>query len=200
LIPEMHNQQAMKKSHGFEKFTSGTVDPGVHLYYLKDDGQFPNNSLPVLHYEHALDLPALFPGKYVRSLFAKNDWRNAWASGVFTFHHYHSVTHEVMGIIHGETDLLLGGDHGVVVTVRKGDVLILPAGTAHKNLRSENAVKCIGAYPHNKNYDMQYGRPGERPATDKNIENVAMPSRDPVYGKRNGILKYWTSPTEMPYG
>jgi uncharacterized protein YjlB len=51
---------------------------------------------------------------------------------------------------------------------------------AHKNLGEENQVKCVGAYPEGRNYDMNYGHAGERPSTDSNISRVPMPDKDPI--------------------
>jgi uncharacterized protein YjlB len=163
----------------------------LYHFYLRDNGIFPNSSLPVLHYSHVLDLPLLFPSKSVESLFEKNGWSNIQKSGVFKYHHYHSNTHEVLGIIKGETTLLLGGDGGVRLDVKKGDVLLIPAGVAHKNLGDQNQVKCILAYPEGRNYDMKYGESGERPKTDQNIQKVPVPDNDPVFGAEGVMFNYW---------
>ena len=51
-------------------------------------------------------------------------------------------------------------------------------------------VKENGAFPNGMEFDMNYGRTGERPQTDKNIQQVPLPATDPVYG--NGPLQdYW---------
>src|SRR6201996_3982170 len=135
----------------------------IREYLIDDNGIFPNSKLPVLHYLQVLDLPFLFPGRYVRKLFKKNDWSNNWKAGIYTYHHYHSITHEVMGIIKGKARLLIGGDNGERIIVQKGDVLIIPAGVAHKNLGMMNDITCIGGYPGGAEFDMNYGREGERP-------------------------------------
>jgi uncharacterized protein YjlB len=87
-------------------------------YFLKDTGTFPNNKLPVLYYPQVLDIPALFPAHYVKKLFTGHDWTNNWESGIYTYNHYHSNTHEVMGVIKGRTILLLGGENGVRITLK----------------------------------------------------------------------------------
>lgn len=161
------------------------------LYLVKDDGVFPNNTLPILYYPKVLELPKLFAGGYVRNLFAKNNWSNNWKAGIYTYHHYHSVTHEVIGIIKGETLLQLGGENGKTLFVEKGDVLVIPAGVAHMNLGKENDVTCIGGYPGGKNYDMHYGYADERPAVDENIAAVPLPATDPVYGEKGNIRALW---------
>lgn len=164
----------------------------VHeVYHLKDDGVFPNNALPVIVYKRVLDLPALFASNTVRKIFRDNNWKNSWKSGVFTYHHYHSNTHEVLGIIKGKSTLLLGGEHGLKIEVSKGDVLIIPAGVAHKNLGKENQITCIGAYPEGTNYDILYGKKDERPAADAAIKKLIKPLTDPVFGIKGGIAEHW---------
>lgn len=162
-----------------------------YSYLLKDDGIFPNSKLPVLFYKDVLDLPVLFPAAYIENLFKSNHWSNSWKNGIYTYHHYHSITHEVLGVYKGQATVLLGGEKGVEITLNKNDVLIIPAGVAHKNLGEENNIGCVGAYPEGKSYDMNYGKPGERPLTDTNIADVPLPERDPVLGLKGGIEKYW---------
>lgn len=160
-------------------------------YHLKDDGKFPNNHLPVLLYKDVLDLPALLPAAFIKRLFARHHWSNSWKSGVFTYHHYHSITHEVMGVYKGKTQLMLGGSYGVKITIQKGDVLIIPAGVAHKNLGKENDVKCVGAYPGGRDYDMNYGKPEERKHAIENIKKVPLPDLDPVFGLHGELQLCW---------
>lgn len=161
-------------------------------FNIADDGQFPNNmALPVLFYKGALKLPLLFPAEMIRRLFKKHQWYNSWQSGIFTYQHYHSNTHEVMGCYRGQTELQLGGPHGVIITFAKGDVLIIPAGVAHKNLSDEHSVACVGAYPDGREYDMKRGRKDERPKADENIISVPLPAQDPLYGKTGELIKQW---------
>jgi uncharacterized protein YjlB len=158
---------------------------------LRDDGVFPNSRLPALLYKSVLDIPLLFPATHVKNLFKKHGWSNDWDAGIFEYHHYHSVTHEVLGIYKGQTKLQLGGPQGPQIFVEKGDVLVIPAGVAHKNLGAENSVGVIGAYPNGRHYDMNYGKPGERPNTDKNIKSVPLPVNDPVFGTDKGLFNIW---------
>ena len=159
-------------------------------YFLEDNGVFPNSRLPVLHYEGMLTLPFVFPARAVTKMFQKNNWKNNWTQGIYTFHHYHSVTHEALCICKGKTVIQLGGENGVRITVGPGDVIIIPAGVAHRNIGSENDVVCVGGYPGGKEYDMNYGKAGERPQTDSNIAEVPLPDTDPVSGK-NGLTEIW---------
>ncbi len=160
-------------------------------YFISDNGIFPNSILPVLYYPRGLELPLLFSAMQVKKVFEENDWGNNWRNGIYTYHHYHSITHEAMAIIRGKTRLLLGGDSGLELTIQKGDVLVIPAGVAHKNLRNEKDVIAIGGYPGGRNYDMNYGKEGERPAADNNIKKLPIPSTDPLLGNANGLPKVW---------
>lgn len=163
----------------------------VEQFMLKEDKFFPNSDLPVLYYKKVLTLPPVFAAAYVKGLFKKNNWTNSWKYGIFEYNHYHSITHEVLGICKGKTKLLLGGNNGIELTVSEGDVLILPAGTAHKNLGKEKDIECVGAYPGGMDYDINYGYVGERPHTDNNIKKVPKPSHDPVFGTSGGTNTYW---------
>src|SRR6185436_9974733 len=109
-------------------------------YYLKDDGVFPNSELPVLLYKRALKIPLFFAALLIKKLLQKHHYTNNWRNGIYTYHHYHSNTHEVMAVIKGQTTLLLGGDKGRKVKIEKGDVILIPAGVAHKNLGKEKDV------------------------------------------------------------
>jgi uncharacterized protein YjlB len=158
---------------------------------LRDDGVFPNSRYPVLLYKGVLDIPILFPAAHVRRLFEKNGWYNSWDAGIFEYHHYHSITPEVLGVYRGHTNVQLGGHKGPKIFVEKGDMLIIPAGVAHKNLGAENSVGVIGAYPGGSDYDMNYGNPDERPDTDENISKIHVPMKDPLFGKDGGLIKIW---------
>ena len=161
-------------------------------HILEDDGTFPNNqTLPLLIYKGALLLQPGDDESAIKKVFESNGWTNSWVDGVFDYHHYHSVTHEVMGVYCGTADLQLGGPHGVCVEVLRGDVIIIPAGVAHKNLKSSEDFSVVGAYPGGKDYDMNYGKDGERPAADENIARVPLPDKDPVYGIEGAVKTAW---------
>jgi uncharacterized protein YjlB len=163
----------------------------AEVVQLCDDGVFPNNSLPVLYYKGVLDLPLVLAAHVVKSIFAQNGWSNIWENGIYEYQHYHSSTHEVMGVCKGKTTLLLGGENGVQLSIQRGDVLIIPAGVAHRNLGSQYAVTCVGAYSRGNQYDILYGNVGERPKADHNIQAVPLPALDPVFGLHGEMRKLW---------
>lgn len=163
-------------------------------HLLPGEGSFPNNGhLALLVYRNAFRIEEKDSGKSILDLFESNGWSNAWRAGVYDYHHYHSITHEVLGVIQGSARIQFGGPSGISLLVEAGDVIIIPAGVAHKNLGGEENFKCIGAYPEGKNYDMNYGKPEERPKADENIKNVPLPESDPVFGINGPVIKEWVS-------
>jgi len=171
----------------------GVNPPMFTANYLKDDGVFPNNNkLPVLFYESAIaqeDDPAAF----IESLFAENNWGNAWRDGVFDYHHYHSSAHEALACYIGSAELRLGGPTGLIFGLEAGDVLIIPAGVAHRKVSSSSDFSVVGAYPADQNFDLCRGAPEERPRADRNIARVHLPDFDPVYGEDGPMMRKWVS-------
>lgn len=166
------------------------TDPEIQEHLLEDDGTFPNHAtLPLLFYRRALKIITGQAARQVEEVFRANQWGNAWRNGVYPYHHYHSTAHEVLGMYQGEARLQLGGPDGVTLEVMAGDVLIIPAGVAHKNLGASDDFACVGAYPPGQRFDMNYGKAGERPRADQNIARVPLPATDPVYGNR-GFLTW----------
>ncbi len=163
----------------------------VHDEIISENGNFPNNErFPVLLYKGVLELPDKNPEKVIEHIFGRNMWGNAWTNGIFNYHHYHSITHEVLGICSGTCIVALGGSDEKQYPLEKGDVLILPAGVAHKNISSSKDFKCVGAYPGGVSYEIKHGHPGEKAEAVKNIRKVPRPEKDPVYGK-GPLQKFW---------
>lgn len=160
---------------------------------LLDDGTFPNNGkLPLLIYKSAIAIPDLDPASAVEEVFHDNGWGGSWRNGIYSYHHYHSTAHEVLGIYSGSVSVQLGGPNGLMVVAQKGDVIIIPGGVAHKNLGASDDFRCVGAYPPGQSWDMNYGKPGERPKADQNIAQIPLPKTDPVYGKKGGLVEHWS--------
>ena len=164
-----------------------------YQYFLKDDGVFPNNNFPVVHYKKVIGnpVPKWLSCAYFKFIFFENDWLNNLKTGIATFHHYHSNTHKVLGVCSGKIMLLLGGESGLQITIEKGDVLIIPAGVAHKNLGNENDVICVEGYADGITQDIRYGRLHERPVADISIALAPFPVTDPLLGEGAGLVKVW---------
>jgi len=166
--------------------------PQVTTHVLTDDGVFPNNALlPLVVYQAAVTLPRHDPAALFEAVFAAHQWSNAWRNGIYGFHHYHSTAHEVLGVFGGQAQVQLGGAEGVVVTIQRGDVVIIPAGVAHKNLGASRDFGVVGAYPQGQQWDTCYGKAGERPRADHNIARVPLPQADPIYGACGPLMQCW---------
>lgn len=172
------------------------LQPIQKLNILRDtlpgDDTFPNNGLlPLLVYRKAF--PSMHDGvvDIIREILETNSWKDSWVNGIYDYHHYHSTAHEVLVVLNGFARVQFGGPGGITLSVEKGDVVIIPAGVAHKRIDDAEGFSCLGAYPQGQQYDMSYGMKGERPATDENIRNVPMPENDPLYGNDGPLVKNW---------
>ena len=163
--------------------------PSTH--HLSDDGRFPNSPLPVLVYEAAVEPATHDLAHGFESLFKDHGWTPSWRDGIYPRHHYHSTAHEALGVFRGSARVQLGGDSGIVVAVKAGDVLVIPAGVAHRRVDATKDFACVGAYPEGTAPDSLYGKPNERPAADRNIEALALPHADPVEGKSGPLASVW---------
>lgn len=166
--------------------------PSVTVRYLADDGIFPNNdSLPVLIYHRGIALGERNPAGRVEETFAACGWGDSWRNGIYTYHHYHSTCHEVLGVAAGTARVQLGGDGGPSFDLQAGDVVVVPAGVAHKNLGSSGDFLVVGAYPPGQELDMNYGKPGERPRADQHIAATPLPETDPIHGDEGPLIDHW---------
>jgi uncharacterized protein YjlB len=120
-------------------------------------------------------------GGDLRSLIAGHGWGGSWVDGVFDFHHFHSTSHEVLGVLAGSATLELGGPQGRSFEVSEGDVVVLPAGTGHRRATARDGFTVTGAYPAGQeDYDLL------RRADDAARERIARlpaPEEDPVGGE-----------------
>lgn len=163
----------------------------VQTIHYPDDGTFPNNGMPVVLLRRAFAAETSLNPADIEKVFHANDWVNSWRNGLFSFQHYHSTAHEALGVYSGWVKAQLGGPEGGIVTVRVGDVVILPAGVAHKNIEQSPDFRVVGAYPVGQIPDMKYGKSGERHQVDENIASVALPAKDPVFGEEGPLRKVW---------
>lgn len=166
-----------------------TLKPEEFLF--EDDGKIPNSRLPVLVYREAFSEKGNKGAEWLEDVFAMNSWTNSWRWGVYSYHHYHSNAHEVLGIFSGNAVLQLGGEKGSKVKVKAGDIIVIPAGTGHKNISCSSDFTVVGAYPNGMSPDLMKGDAGERPQADKNIKAVPIPAADPLLGTDDGLRKIW---------
>ncbi|MBE9463040.1 cupin [Dyadobacter sp. UP-52] len=167
------------------------METKIETYFFKDDGLIPNSKYPLILYKNAFNEKGTKAGTWLEEHFRQNNWTNSWRNGVFTYHHYHSISHEVLGIYDGSATLLLGGESGQKLKISAGDIIVIPAGVGHKNLESSSDFKVLGAYPNGMDYDILRGKPEERKQADKNIASVPFPDSDPFLGKNEGLREIW---------
>jgi uncharacterized protein YjlB len=153
---------------------------GAERLMLPPGDAVPNNPrLPVLLHRGALP-----PGDAAaaEALFARHGWHPAWRNGIYDFHHYHPNAHEALAIAEGSVRVRLGGESGVTLDLAAGDVVVLPAGTGHRNLGASAGLLVVGAYPPGPPPEQYTGRPGEIARALHAIPATADPPCDPVTG------------------
>jgi uncharacterized protein YjlB len=163
----------------------------IERFTFADDGVIPNSTLPVVVYRGVLEGPDCSTARFI-ALFGQHGWSNAWSDGVYDYTHFHSTTHEVMGVVDGDIRLRLGGEHGASVDLRAGDVVVLPAGTGHRAETASEDLLVVGAYPNGADYDLRRGVPGERAEVYANLVRVPKPRQDPVGGPTGTLMSLWT--------
>ncbi|WP_141499767.1 cupin domain-containing protein [Paenibacillus luteus] len=160
----------------------------VITFRFDDDGIIPNNhQLPVLLYLGAAkDKPS-----QMEALFNYHNWRNSWTNGVYDFHHYHSNSHEVLGVKSGSSTIQVGGELGKAIELHAGDIILLPAGTGHRRLSASQDFQIVGAYPDGMDYNLRRGKESELPLALEEISQVPIPETDPVYGFDGPMRSLW---------
>lgn len=157
-------------------------------FTFADDGAIPNSALPLLVYRSAVPADAAA----IERIFAANQWPPAWRDGVHPFHHFHSTAHEVLGVARGEASVLFGGPKGEVLTVKAGDVVVIPAGVAHCNQGQSDDLLIVGAYPENgPGPDLRRGKAAEHDEAVSAVAKVPRPGADPVEGEGGPLEGLW---------
>ena len=164
----------------------------VLAHLLGSGGAIPNHPRwPLLVYPGAVEISGSDPAAFFEALFTRNGWPAAWRDGVFPFHHYHSNAHEVLGIYSGEATVQFGGEAGVTVLAKPGDVIVLPAGTGHKKLASKGALGVVGAYPEGARPDTCMPPFARATANAAAAARVPLPAGDPVFGPNGPLFEHW---------
>lgn len=159
---------------------------------LEENGNIPNNpELPLLLYRQVFagggaDLETKF-----RQAFMNHGWVGTWVNGVYSYHHYHSNAHEVLGVASGSATIIFGGLGGKELKVEAGDMAILPAGTGHCCQSASSDFRIVGAYPQGQqNHDLCKQEDTDEEKKQR-IRQVEMPEQDPVAGEKGPLLEHW---------
>ena len=172
--------------------STAKVSPPVIAHHLPASGSVPNHPRwPLLVYSGAVAIAPADPAAAFEALFDRNCWPAAWRNGIYPFHHFHCDAHEALGVYSGEVTAQFGGEDGVVIIARPGDVIVLPAGTGHKKLSSRGALGIVGAYPAGQSPDMCTPMLGSTKRRTAAIARVALPQSDPVYGAGGPLFAHW---------
>ena len=158
-----------------------------------DDGLVPNHpTLPFVVYPRAFDLSGeKDPAGLIEKTFAANGWGDSWRDGIYSFTHFHSMIHEVLGVAAGRARVRFGGKAGEELEIQAGDVAVLPAGTGHQCLWAGPELCVIGAYPKSGQYDLCRGSKAEHAKALTSIPKVPLPDSDPVHGQDGPLTRLW---------
>ncbi len=160
-------------------------------FHLAPDGDIPNSDLPLVLCRQALAPELQAPGA-CQALFARNLWGGNWVDGIFDYWHFHVTGHEVLGCVAGSALVGFGGDAGVQVEFRAGDVAVIPAGVGHKRLSEKrDGFTVVGGYPPRQSGEI--ARPGDidRDEARRRIAGLALPASDPVSGNEGPLVAAW---------
>ena len=156
---------------------------------LNRNGWMPNNpDLPVLLYRGAFPVSHDMASA-MEAVFEHNGCPPQWRNGVYSFHHYHSTAHEVLGFAGGWGKLVLGGEGGHEVMVHAGDVAVMPAGTGHCRLDASEDFLVVGAYPTGETWDIC--RQAADAARLERMKMVAFPASGPISGRGGALVREW---------
>lgn len=161
-------------------------------------GMLPNSRLPLLVHRGAV------PGgaEAVLARFRGNGWLNNWRyPGIYTYPHFHSTTHECLGVASGWMEVEVFGQGGTRLRVEAGDVIVMPAGVSHAMVDRSDDVEMVGGYPDGRDWDnIREDRLTEetRRAAAKRIMMLAIPARDPVTGAP--ITEWIEAPSSVDAG
>ncbi|QDY70418.1 cupin domain-containing protein [Qingshengfaniella alkalisoli] len=150
-------------------------------------GRVPNSRFPLLIHRDGVSGGG---ADALRARFQQNGWLNNWCyPGIYLYHHFHSTSHECLGVASGWMELELFGQGGRTVRVETGDVVVMPAGVSHAMTGNSEDVQVVGGYPEGRDWDniqeAFLSVEGFR-AASKLIMTLPIPAADPVTGEPLG--------------
>ncbi|KAL1860292.1 hypothetical protein Daus18300_009347 [Diaporthe australafricana] len=167
----------------------------VSKHLIPSHGRLPNSSIlqkPLLIYHSVFTNPS---ASAVEShLNSVGVVVPQWRYSMYATSHFHSNTHEVLCISSGSARLCFGGQENperVEPVVQAGDVIVLPAGMAHRlldDMSPASRFEMVGSYPKGYDWDMCYGKEGEEGKVG-GIGKVPWFEKDPIYGEQGPVLE-----------
>lgn len=96
-------------------------------FTIQENKPFPNSTLTVIYYPEIIadKLNREDTSQKVLSFFEQNGYTNGWVGSIYTYHHFHSNTHEVLACISGDAEVQLGGPNAEIYSFKAGDVVLL---------------------------------------------------------------------------
>lgn len=167
-------------------------EPTIETRSFENDGETINNArFPLVLMRGTEAAQAKVPAEWYEDRFAANGWGGCWRWGVYPFHHFHTNTHEVLGVARGEAELTMGGAMGDRFVVGVGDVIIIPAGVGHKCESSSAGFQVVGAYPEAMAPDLIRTGEGDARSFRGAVSAVGLPAMDPIFGAGGPLFDHW---------
>lgn len=166
------------------------------LYWSKPRGNAPNSRFPLM--VHRQSMPGGGADEMI-GMFRANGWSNNWRyPGVYTYPHFHSTTHECLGVALGWMEVEMFGRGGTTLRVEAGDTIVIPAGVSHNMVGHSDNILMVGGYPDGRDWDNiqeeQLTEPLRRAAA-KRIMMLPIPSRNPATGL--SMTEWFDAPTSV---
>jgi uncharacterized protein YjlB len=153
------------------------------------DGGIPNHPhLPLVIMDASHLVADGDPAAWFEERFRANGWSATWRWTIYPYHHFHTTNHEVLGVVAGSANVQFGGPDGEAFVIRGGDVVVIPAGVAHRCLDATDEFLVVGAYPRGEKPDLLEAA-GEDAAAA--IARVPLPGSDPLHGPGGPLFDYW---------
>lgn len=170
---------------------SPTSPPALEVHRIPRGSWCPNNPrLPVLIYRNLAQGSPEDLAQWFEATFAAQGWPPAWRYTIYDYPHYHSTSHEVIGIFRGRARVRLGDDVGLTVDLHAGDGILLPAGVSHERQESSPDFQGVGAYPHGFEVDQQTLENHDRAGSERRIAALPCPDHDPFW-EHGPMLREW---------
>ncbi|KAH6682851.1 hypothetical protein B0J14DRAFT_133085 [Halenospora varia] len=176
-----------------------SISPPEQYYIKRSTPYVPNSPLPVLVYRSVLP-PDPDPTSACETI-EPNNWFKGGVFKHYRSHHFHSVTHECYAVFKGHSRLLLGrgpldpeNEDDLLLELKKGDAIVLPAGVAHCSVESSDDYEYVGLYPKGSpHWDNNFCKSNKEETQEKeaNARAVPIPDSDPIFGIGGPLVGIW---------